>query len=380
MRIALSNSSFHWGGLHVVTELLASGLLARGHEVVVLGRPGSPLEVRMRGIVPFEGISRGIDLSPKAMMRATAAMRRHRTQVVLALTKKDVRVTVPVAWAMKIPSVVRYENDRGPGAGIYDRVFFGKLPVRHVATSEATKKTLLASAPWIQPDSVDVIYNGIDPKPFEESARADLGIPADAIAIGFVGRLEKRKGLLDLAAAWRLIAARIPNGHLIIAGTGPAEAEARRILGTADRVHWLGFRKDVPSILRRLDLLAVPSHWEGFGLVAAEALLAETPVVAANASSLPEIITDAIHGLLVPRSDPESLARAIIGAVKNPVRSSRMAAAGRARVLADFSAEAMIDRYEKTLAEVIGTNKYNAKMQSMHGFAALAVNILLQTG
>ncbi|MEO5905013.1 MAG: glycosyltransferase family 4 protein [Gemmatimonadaceae bacterium] len=380
VRIVLSNASFKWGGLHVVTELLATGLQARGHEVVVFGHPGSPLEERLKGIARFEGITRRMDVLPMAIMRATAAMRRHRTQVVLALSKKDVRVTVPAAWALRIPSVIRYANDRGLGDRIYDRIFFGKMPIRHVANSMATKEMLLESAPWISPDAVDVIYNGIDPKPFEDSDEADLDLPPRAIAIGFVGSLERRKGLLDLAAAWRLIANRIPNGYLVIAGAGPAEAEARRSLEGAPRVRWLGFRSDVPAILKRLDLLVMPSHWEGFGLVAAEALLAETPVVASNASSLPEIITDTIHGLLVPRHDPESLARAMMSAVKNPVRSARMSAAGKARALAEFSAEGMIDRFERTLSTAIVNKRDEAKLQTMQAFALMAADIWLQVG
>ncbi len=306
----------------------------------------------MKGVARFEAIARGMDVSPMAIGRAAAAIRRHRTQVVLALTKKDVRVTVPAAWALGIPSVVRYANDRVLEARIYDRIFFGRMPARHIANSEATKKTLLASAPWISPDVVDVIYNGVDPRPFEDSSEADLGLPPEAIAIGFIGRIEVRKGILDLAAAWRTIAARIPNGHLVVVGTGPTEAEARRVLDGAPRVLWLGFRADVPAILKRLNVLAMPSHWEGFGLVAAEALLAGTPVVASNASSLPEIITQVTHGALVPLNDPKALAAAIICAVENPEDSRRMAAAGRIRVLEEFSPDRMIDGYERTLSAV----------------------------
>lgn len=378
MRIVLSNASFKWGGLHAVTELLAKGLQSRGHDVVVFGRPGSVLEARMKGVAPFEAIAGGMDVSPMAIARATAALRRHDTQVVLALTKKDVRTTVPAAWVVGVPSVVRYANDRDLKPRVYDRIFFGKMPARHVANSRATKKTLLASAPWIPGSSVDVIYNGIDPRPFEEANEADLGLPQGAIAIGFVGRLERRKGILDLAAAWRSIAARLPNAYLIIAGTGPAEAEARGIFDGAPRVQWLGYRIDVPAILKRLDMLAMPSHWEGFGLVAAEALLAETPVIASNASSLPEIITDATHGILVPRQDPEALAKAIIGAAENPANGRRMATAGRARVLEKFSADRMIDGYEKTLAALVAGNDETTKLLPGHQILAIFLNLLGQ--
>lgn len=353
MRIALSNSSPKWGGLHVVTEVLARSLQTRGHDVVMFGYSGSPLEARLKNVAPFEGIGPGMDLSPLALARAARALRRHRIQIVLAMTKKDVRHTVPAAWMLGIPSVVRYPNDRPLRGGIYDRVFFGKIPVAHITNSFATRHTLIESAPWLARRSIKVIHNGIDSRSFEFAERADLGLSPDALVVGFLGRLERRKGLIDLATAWRTVALNLPHAHLVIAGSGPDEAEAKAILEDAPRVHWLGFRRDVPNLLKAFDITVVPSHWEGFGLVAAEALLAGSAVVAANASSLPEIITDGIHGRLVPPHDPPSLAEAIIRLAGDPEERSRMAAAGCARVLDEFSATAMVDRFEETLRAIV---------------------------
>lgn len=356
MRIALSNSSAKWGGVHVVTEVLARGLQSRGHDIVVFGYPGSRLEERMQGVAPFEAIGRGMDASPLGVMRAAAAMRRHRSQVVLAMMKKDVRRTVPAARLLGIPSVVRYANDRPLGGGFYDRLFFGMMPSRHVTNSEATRQTLLQSARWMAPESVEVIHNGIDPAQFGGVVPASLGLPEGALAVGFVGRLEKRKGLLDLALAWKSIVAHVPNAHLVIAGRGPNEHEAREILNELPRVHWLGYRADAAAVLSSLDIVAIPSHWEGFGLVAAEALLAGAVVVASNASSLPEIVTDGVHGVLVPVKDPEALANAIIELANDPEARRRYSAAGRERVRRDFSAEQMVDRFEGVLAAVLKAN------------------------
>lgn len=353
MRVVLSNASSKWGGLHVATELLARGLTARGHEVVVFGYPKSPLEERMRGIVPFEAIGKGMDVSPVAVGRAASALRRHRTQVVLALSKKDVRRTVPAAWALRIPCAIRYANDRDLQPRLYDRLFFGVMPALHIANSNATRETLISSAPWIPRDRVTVIYNGVDPQPLTDAVPVDLHLPPDAIKIGFVGRLEARKGILDLANAWSLIAKWLPKAHLVITGTGAEEAEARRIIGESSRVHWLGYRRDVPSILKSLDLVVMPSHWEGFGFVAAEALLAGVPVVAGRASSLTEIITNGVHGRLVPPEDPALLAKEIVAFVNNPSGMKRMADAGRIRMLTEFSPARMVDGYERALISLV---------------------------
>jgi glycosyltransferase involved in cell wall biosynthesis len=335
-----------------VTEILARGFQARGHEVVVLGYPGGMLEDRMRGVAPFEPILKGMDLHPVTILKARTSLKRHGSQVILALMKKDVRLTVPAARMMGIPSVVRHANDRALGGGFYDRIFFGAMPARHIVNSKATRATLLSSAPWIDEQKITVIYNGIDPLPFETADPAPIDVPPDALKFGFVGRLEIRKGLLDLARAWHAVAEALPGAWLVIAGKGADEEQARGILGSAPRVKWLGYRSNVPSILRAIDILAVPSHWEGFGLIAAEGLAAGVPVVAARASSLPEIIEDEVTGRLVAPRDPDALARALIEAARDPQGNAVMVEAGRRRVR-DFSVEKMMDAYEATVESVV---------------------------
>jgi glycosyltransferase involved in cell wall biosynthesis len=352
MHVVLSNASYKWGGAHLVTEVLAQGLQARGHHVAVFGRPGSMLEERIRSIAPFEPVLGGMDLHPRSLWRAARALRRHRADVVLTLLKKDMLLTGPAARALGVPVVVRHANDRPLRRTPDHRLFFGALPARHVANSAATRETLLRSARWLRPGSVSVIHNGIDPEPFERAEPASLGLPEGALVVGFIARFDGRKGILDLARAWPAVAAAVPHAHLLMVGTGPAEPAARTILGDAERVTWLGYRTDIPHLLAAMDVLAVPSHWEGFGLVAAEGLAAGVPVVAANASSLPEIVRDEVEGLLVPPADPAALAAALVRLARDPSERARMGAAGRARIRSEFSLASMLDRYEAVLAEV----------------------------
>jgi glycosyltransferase involved in cell wall biosynthesis len=341
-----------WGGVHVVTELLARGLASRGHDVTIFGAPRSILEQRMRDVAPFEPILRGMDLHPGTIWRISRALRRHRPQVVLALMKKDVRLTVPAARAHGIPSVVRYANDRPLTGWIYDRALFGTLPALHIANSHATRQTLLRSAGWLAPEKVIVIHNGIDPLPIDSAKPVDLGLPPGSVAIGFSGRLERRKGLLDLINAWPRVAAAVPNAHLIITGRGPDEAEARELAGNSPRIHWKGYRDHIGSVLQSLDIAVVPSHWEGFGLIAAEAMIAGLPVVAANASSLPEIVADGRHGRLVPPHDPPALADALIELARDRSLRARMGSEGRKHALENFTAGRMVEQFEEALASV----------------------------
>jgi glycosyltransferase involved in cell wall biosynthesis len=352
MRIVLSNSSVKWGGVHVVTETLARGLSARGHDITVYGAPGSILEERMRGVAPFEPILKGMDLHPVTLMKARRALQHGRAQVVIAMMKKDVRLTVPAAWSLGIPSIVRHANDRPLTGWIYDQALFGGLPALHIANSNATRDTLLRSASWLRAERMMVIHNGATSDAIDNARPAALGLDPDALVFGFVGRLEKRKGLLDLMAAWPQVARAVPRAHLAIAGKGPDEEQAREIAGDTERIHWLGYRADVPSVLRALHVAVVPSHWEGFGLSALEAMIAGLPVVAANASSLPEIVIDEVTGLLVEPGNPGALAEVMIRLAEDSSMQARMGAAGRQRALSEFTENRMLDGFEKAIALV----------------------------
>ena len=353
MRIALSNSSSKWGGVHKATEILARGFHERGHEVVVLGYPDGMLQERMKDVAPFEPVMKGMDLHPVTLMKINRTLDRHGTDILLAMMKKDVRLSAPVARMRGIPTVVRHANDRALDGGLYDRIFFGTIPDHHIVNSQATRETLLGSAPWINERDVTVIYNGIDPAPLIDAVPADLDVPPGSVVFGFVGRLEIRKGLIDLATAWRTVAESVPNGWLVITGSGADEQEARRAIGDAPRVRWLGYRKDVAQILKSLHVLVVPSHWEGFGFVAAEGMIAGLPVVAANASSLTEIIEDGVSGRLVGSRNPMELASAMIELAVNPEERARLARGGRERVLRAFNVDRMVDGYARVLQETI---------------------------
>lgn len=327
MNVVISNASGLWGGLHTVTESLVRGLQEGGHRVLVLCRPGSVLEERMREIGACEPVLGGMDLNPFTMWRIGRELRRHRADVLLALKNKDVKLSVPAAAILGIPSVVRRADDQ-PFRNRPDiALLSGRLTTHHVANSHATRRTMLGSAPWLNPADVSVIYNGIDPEPFRTVTPAGLALPPGALVIGFVGRIEERKGIFELAEAWPRLAAALPAAHLVIAGRGPQEAEAKSRLADAQRVHWLGYRADVPAVMKALDLLVVPSHWEGFGFVLAEAMAAGVPVAASRASNLPEIFDEGVQG--------------------------RFFAAHVERVRQCFTTHRMVDEYETLLLRVV---------------------------
>jgi glycosyltransferase involved in cell wall biosynthesis len=351
MRIVLSNASARWGGVHRVTEVLARELQARGHHVVVFGRPGSMLEERMRSVALFEPVLRGIDLHPPSLWRAARALRRHRADVVIALMKKDVRLTAPVARVLGIPVVIRHANDQPLPGGPRGRLLYAGAAM-HVTNARATRTTILASAPWLPPERVEVVYNGIDPWPFEAAAPVPLALPEGAVRFGYVGSFEPRKGLRVLAQAWRCVAEAAPDAHLLLAGKGAEEAVLREMLDGAPRVHWLGYRKDVPNVMAALEVLVLPSFVEGAPNVVQEAMAAGRAVVATAVSGTPELVRDGQEARLVPAGDAGALAAAMTELALDAAMRRRLAAAGHARVREEFTLDRMLDRYEDLLARV----------------------------
>ena len=356
MRVILSNASNAWGGVHGVTETLARGLQACGHQVTVFGRARSMLAERMRGVAAFTAILGGMDFEPVTVGRTLMALRQPCADAVVALTRKDVTQTALAARMLGIPLVIRHANDQPLPRGLRGRLLYGGSAV-HVTNAEATRDTILASAPWLDPAKVEVIRNGIDPRPWETAEPLDLGLPAGAVRFGYVGSFAGRKGVDTLARAWPRVAAALPDAHLLLAGKHRREEPVRALLADAPRVRWLGYRADVPRVMRSLDVLVLPSRVEGAPNVVLEAMAAGVAVVATAVSGTPELVRDGAEARLCPTRDPGALADAMIEVGGDAELRARLAAAGAARVRAEFTLPRMLDAYEALLLRLAESEK-----------------------
>jgi hypothetical protein len=180
----------------------------------------------------------------------------------------------------------------------------------------------------------------------------------------FVGRLEQRKGAdLLLAAAPRILAAD-GNVHLTVVGddaipgaggvTMRASFEAEHPdLVRSGAVSFLGVVDDaqLQQLRRRADVAVLPSRFESFGLVYVEAMAHATPVVALRGSGADEVVVDGVTGVLCDE-DPDALAAAVLGLIDDPAAARAMGEAGRTRFEEHFTAEAMVDRFERLFASV----------------------------
>jgi glycosyltransferase involved in cell wall biosynthesis len=130
--------------------------------------------------------------------------------------------------------------------------------------------------------------------------------------VGFVGRIEPRKGVLDLVRAASRIDARVVLIGDDPYGSNPAYRDEVLAVPGVEHVGWVD---DAAALMTHLDVLVVPSHAEPFGTVAAEAIAAGTPVVATSVGGLPEVVEDGVTGVLVPAGRPDALAQGVARAL-----------------------------------------------------------------
>ena len=162
--------------------------------------------------------------------------------------------------------------------------------------------------------------------------------------------MDERKGLGVLLSAFELIQQRLPEARLVLAGEGPLremiESEIRE-QGWERSVLLAGFVDDAAAIMQAIDVLLLPSYWEGFGIVILEAMACGRPVITTNISSMPEIVDDGRTGYLIPPGATAALAERAVELLQNKSLRESMGRAGRARVAEHFSHDVMIDRLEK---------------------------------
>lgn len=188
---------------------------------------------------------------------------------------------------------------------------------------------------------VDVdAFAGRDMEDKAERFAQAFGIPRSAIVIGFLGRVVRAKGIVELVQAWQVVRARHPHTLLLLVGQAeeedPVPSDILQLLETDERVRMVGFQEDPLPALRRMDILAFPSHREGFGLAAIEAGAAGIPVVATRVTGLVDAVEDETTGTLVPCGDSAALARALERYIESPRLRELHGSRGRSRAMELF--------------------------------------------
>jgi glycosyltransferase involved in cell wall biosynthesis len=356
--------SFAGAADHVLN--LTAGLQARGHDCTLAFTPGGPLDAAFAGTgarTVHLRMRRSVHLPLLAADTLTLyrLMKRERFDVIhthlsfpgiagrLAARAAGARCVLHMFHTITAHDYARPATRRFLLA--VERAM-GRITHHSIAGSHAIREKLI-DRKIVPADRITTIHYGVDFSRFDAlpdraAMRHELGLPPDAPVVLTACRLEPQKGIGYLQEAFRRVCAQIPEAILLVAGTGPLEEPMRAFAarhGLATNFRFLGWRDDVPRLLAAVDVLALASLWEAFGLVFAEAGLAHVPVAATRVEGIPEVVHDGETGLLVSPADAAALADAILRLLRDRALAARMAAAAHTHIRANFSADRMVDRH-----------------------------------
>jgi glycosyltransferase involved in cell wall biosynthesis len=377
--------------LHVttvpVTLCFVAGHVAhakrKGFEVHALSSPGEALDefardmqIEAHAVVMPRRITPLADLA--ALWQIVRVIRHVRPTIVDAHTPKGGLLGMIAATLCRVP--VRIYHQHGlplmTATGLKRRILRWseraacRLSHQVICISTLLREALIAEG-LCPPGKITVLGHGsidgveadgkFDPARVStqqaERVRARHQIPPSAPVIGFVGRVVRDKGLIELAQAWRVLVEEYPSLHLLVAGPfepqDPIPPDVEATLRSDPRIHLAGLVHDMPSIYRALDLVVLPTYREGFNTVLLEAAAMGLPVVATRIPGCADAVRDGETGLLVPVRDADELTAAIRRYLGDAELRRQHGANGRRRVLRDFEParlrEALFQEYIRLL-------------------------------
>lgn len=372
----------HWTGLTRNAANIAEGLAARGHFVTVLTTRHDPSlaaqetyeGVRVVRLQPVARFSRGL-IAPGFPFVARRLIREH--DVVHIHT--PLPESLLVAWLCgreRRPLVMTHQGDLVMPAGLVNRA------IETIGTATMRRTEELADAittfsrdyalhsDFLRPflDKITFVYPPIRmPEPDRSAAddwRRELGL-ADRKLVGFAGRFVEEKGFDQLLRAIPALASREPSIHLAYAGEldmvyerfyercGPLIERHR------ERIAFLGLledRQQLANFYAMCDVVVVPSRTDCFASVLIESMLCGTPVVGADIPGAREVVRATGMGVIAQAQDPEALAEAVVGVLRERPQDSRRTSTVRKL----FDTDRLIEEHERVLLEVVGRADRNA--------------------
>jgi glycosyltransferase involved in cell wall biosynthesis len=366
LRIVVMTNRFGDVGTHPQLSRLALSLKASGHDVraVSLAPPGT-----LAGVLAEAGIGTEIvDASrrgslPRVVVRLAGHFRRWRPDVVIAFLYESIIPSRVAGRLGSVPTVISSIRNEYFGPRYRELVMrvTDRLATRTVVNSGAVARSLVRRH-IVTERRLVVIPNGQQVDSFRSSAeirrsmRNSIGVDDDTFLWLAIGRLTEQKDYPNLFRAFSETIEALPRSKLVVVGRGVLAdelAEAARRLGLGDRVAFLGFRNDIPSLLAASDALVMASRYEGMPNAVMEAFAAGLPVVGTDVGGTPELVHDGVNGYLVPAANPRALATAMLrlGGLSVEERR-RMGALGRQLVEDRYDLGTVMDTW-RTLVESI---------------------------
>lgn len=351
------------GGVGSLVQALGRALVARGHDVTVLGVSAS-----RPGVEDDEGV-RVVRL-PHARLRGTGFVvhgRRLRRALAQVHRERPVDVVEGQEGALAVlPRRRPYRTViRMNGGHHFFATTLGRAPrpwrswierrsfrrADHLCAVSAYVGETTRSLLHLGDRPITVLPNAVDTERFRPSA-----VDGDPNRIAFAGTLCEKKGIRQLLEAFPAVLARHPDAQLDVAGRDwvdedgsfRARLEAALDPDTAAHVHFLGpvDHEALPDVLARASVCAFPSHMEAMPLAWLEGLAVGRPVLAGDIGPAPEVIEDGVSGVLCDPFDPAAIADALNALLDDGARRAALGREARRRAESEFSIRVMVERNE----------------------------------
>jgi glycosyltransferase involved in cell wall biosynthesis len=346
----------HWGGGEAQVLGLLSYLEKHGHRNALLTHPAGRLFPKSQALnvrtIPL--IVRN-DMDLRAVPRLRRLIGTERYDIVHLHTKRAHALSLWLPHGSGTPKyVVTRRMDYPETNSWYTRYLYNRRVDGVVAISKKVSEVLIAAG--VERERIRLIYSGIDARLFESAANPPAR-PRERIVVGVAAVLEERKGHRFLLEASRRLKDRGCRIRYRFAGEGPLRKsleETAARLGLQDDVEFLGFVADIPGFLAAVDIVALPSLFEGLGVSVLEAMAAGKAVIASRVGGLPELVIDSETGLLVAPRDVEGLANAIAKLAGDKVLIQELGRKGAERLQAHFTMERMAQSNEAYYYGLLG--------------------------
>jgi glycosyltransferase involved in cell wall biosynthesis len=339
---------------HVVN--LAAGLAQSGWAVTIACSVGGALApIALASGVEVCPLGKSLEkrrVSVQYAWRLAEFMRRRRFGLVHAhMFASSVAAALAVTLT-RLPLVITEHSEatwRSPGARWVSRQAYRRASTI-IAVSESIRRRLILED-GVPAHRVATIHNACAAA-MGNAVTSDSGALPNAPSgplVGVVARLQPEKGVRYFVEAAARVGAAVPAAQFVVVGDGPLRSSLIALadqLGLARRIHFAGFCLDAPALIRRLDLLVVPSLSEGTPLVVLEAMFAGVPIVASAVGGIPEQVRDGREALLISPADSRALAQAITQLLREPQLASGLGRAARKRAIESFSPGVLLPHTE----------------------------------
>jgi|UniRef100_UPI0040489F1A glycosyltransferase involved in cell wall biosynthesis len=362
LQICLSKS---WGGLEMYPAQLAAALVRQGCQVHGAALEGTAVADSFKK-AGLSHLTFGSQWRALLTVKKTLAyIRQHQITVIHAHKSGDMRLA---AFLVQLaPDLKLFFTDHmGVSMSKKDwlhRWMYSKV-TRLFSISRATHARNLNAFP-LPAERITMLYNGIDLRPYQppsslehrqEVRRITLKVPVDGLLLGIPGRINRGKGQIQWVQALAVLV-KLPltvQWHAVIVGEATGEdaleggykaqlIERIEALGLTSRVTLAGFQSEMAQCLQAIDIAAIASHNEAFGLSVIEAMAAGCAVVGANSGAIPELIKADV-GLLVNPDDSQAFADALAALMQDDERRHGLGHRAREHALQNFGMDAYVTR------------------------------------